>query len=214
MLPRYRFLLAALVLFSVSARAADPAEGTSLFDGSSLKGWKDSGFDGGGAVKVDKEFPAGPAIVIETGTPLSGITFADGSKLPHSNYEVSYEAMKVEGSDFFCALTFPVKDSACTFIVGGWGGTVVGLSNIDDLDASENDTTQGGKFESNRWYKIRVRVTDAKIEAWIGKEKLVDLELKGRRIGLRFGDIDKSLPLGIAAYQTKAALKNIRLKRL
>lgn len=213
MLPRF-FLAAFLLAFS-SACAAEPPEGRSLFNGKDLSGWKDSGFDGGGPVKVENSFrDGGPAIVLETGMFLSGITWADAAPPPKSNYEISLEAMKVEGSDFFCGLTFPVKDSACTLIVGGWGGTVVGLSSIDDLDASENDTTQGGKFELNRWYRIRLRVTDEKIEAWIDREKLVDLDLKGRRIGLRFGDIDKSLPLGIAAYQTRAALRDIRLKRL
>lgn len=209
-----RFLLVALFIISCAVRAAE-TEWKNLFDGNSLTGWKDSAFDGGGAVKAENSFrDSGPAIVMEAGSFLSGITWADKSKLPKSNYEISLEAMKVDGSDFFCGLTFPVKDSACTLVVGGWGGTVVGLSNVDDLDASENDTTQGGKFELNRWYKIRVRVTDDRIQAWIDKDQVVDLELKGRRIGLRFGDIDKSLPLGVAAYQTKAALREIKLRKL
>ena len=210
-----RFFLLASLLLASALRAADPAEGKSLFDGVSLKGWKQSGFFGEGPVKVENSFrDSGPAIVIESGDFLSGITWADEKTLPRTNYEISLEAMKVEGNDFFCGLTFPVGKNACTLIVGGWGGTVVGLSNIDDLDASENDTTQGGKFEHNRWYKIRVRVTDKKIEAWIDKTQLIDLELKDRRIGLRFGDIDKSLPLGIASYQTTAAVREIRLKKL
>ena len=33
-------------------------------------------------------------------------------------------------------------------IVGGWGGTVVGLSSIDGMDASENETTI---TESLKW---------------------------------------------------------------
>lgn len=209
-----RLLFAVLLVISGAAQAAE-TEWKNLFDGNSLAGWKNSEFDGTGAIKAENSFrDSGPAIVMEEGSFLSGITWADKNTLPKSNYEISLEAMKVEGRDFFCGLTFPVKDSACTLVVGGWGGTVVGLSNVDDLDASENDTTQGGKFELNRWYKIRVRVTDDRIQAWIDKDQLVDLELKGRRIGLRFGDIDKSLPLGICAYQTKAALREIKLRRL
>jgi hypothetical protein len=42
----------------------------------------------------------------------------------------------------------------------------------------------------------------------------VDLETKDRRIGLRGGEIEESLPLGIAAYQTQAALRNIRLREI
>jgi hypothetical protein len=211
----HRFFVAALLIVAGVARAADSTGWKSLFDGTSLAGWKDSEFDGGGKVHVENSFrDSGPAIVLETGAYLTGITWADASKLPRSNYEISLEAMKIEGGDFFCGLTFPVKNTACTLVVGGWGGTVIGLSNVDDLDASENDTTQGGKFVHNRWYKIRVRVTDERIQAWIDNQHLVELELKGRRIGLRFGDIDKSLPLGIAAYQTKAALRDIKLRRL
>jgi hypothetical protein len=160
-------------------------------------------------------FRDGPgAIIIEKGQYLSGVTWAGEAKLPTTNYEISLEAMKLEGSDFFCGLTFQVGESACTFIVGGWGGGVVGLSSVDNSDASENDTSGSMDFRPNRWYRIRVRVTPEKIEAWIDTEKMVDLETKGRNISLRFGDIDKSLPLGVATYQTRAALRDIRLRRL
>ena len=197
-----------------SSKATASAEWESLFDGKTLAGWKQSGFDEEGAVRVENPFrDGGGAIVIEAGAGLSGITWINGGGLPRMNYEITLEALKLEGSDFFCGLTFPVRDTACTFVVGGWGGTVVGLSNIDHLDASENDTTQGGDFKPNRWYRIRVRVTDGRIEAWIDREKLVDLSTKGRSIGLRFGDIDKSLPLGIATYQVRAAIRDIRLRR-
>jgi hypothetical protein len=70
------------------------------------------------------------------------------------------------------------------------------------------------EFAMNRWYRIRVRVTDEKIEAWIDDDKKVDVETKGRVIGLRPGDIQKSLPLGIASYMTRAAVRDIRLRRL
>lgn len=196
-------------------KAAVAVDWKSLFDGRTLAGWRQSGFDQEGAVRVENPFRGeGGAIVIEAGAALSGITWTSGDGLPRINYEITLEAMKLEGGDFFCGLTFPVRDTACTFIVGGWGGTVVGLSSIDFLDASENDTTQGGHFEHHRWYRIRVRVTDGRIEAWIDREKLVDLATKDRKISLRFGDIDKSLPLGIATYQVRAAIRDIRLRRL
>lgn len=198
-----------------SSKTTASADWQRLFDGKSLAGWKQSGFDEEGAVRVENPFRGGDgAIVIETGAALSGITWSNGGALPRRNYEITLEAMKLEGSDFFCGLTFPVGDTACTFVVGGWGGTVVGLSSVDHLDASENDTTQGGDFKRDRWYRIRVRVTDGRIEAWIDRDKLVDLATQGRKIGLRFGDIDKSLPLGIATYQVRAALRDIRLRRL
>jgi hypothetical protein len=186
-----------------------------LFDGKTLTGWKASGFETEGAVKVEAPFRAGPgALVIEAGGTLSGVTWINGSELPRMNYEISLEAMKISGDDFFCGLTFPVGQAACSFIVGGWGGRVVGISSIDHADASENETTRGQEFADNKWYRIRVRVTAAKIEAWIDDEPMVDVELKGKIISLRPGDIQKSLPLGIATYMTKAAVRNIVLKKL
>ena len=196
-----------------AAKAAKDAGWRSLFDGATLKGWKSSDFYKPGAIKVEESFrDGGPAIVMEAGTFLTGIAWAGPGELPKNNYEIELEAMRVDGTDFFCGLTFPVRETACTFVVGGWGGRVIGFSSIDDSDASENETGQAKEFESNRWYRIRVRVTDAKLEAWIDQEQVVDLETKDRRIGLRGGEIEESLPLGIAAYQTQAALRNIRLR--
>jgi hypothetical protein len=91
---------------------------------------------------------------------------------------------------------------------------VIGLSNIDHIDASENETTQGREFKDGRWYRVRVRVSGDKIEAWIDDENVIDVEIKGRVISLRPGDIQQSLPLGVATYMTSAAVRDIRLRRL
>ena len=185
-----------------------------LFDGQTLAGWAQSGFEGEGGVKVVAPFRDGRgAIVIEKGVTLSGFTWTRGGELPRVNYELTLEAMKLDGIDFFCGLTFPVGKSACTLVVGGWGGNVVGISSVDHSDASVNDTTSEREFAENRWYRIRVRVTEPRIEAWIDDEPVVDLETKGRLIGLRPGDIQKSLPLGVATYMTRAAIRDIRLRR-
>lgn len=190
-------------------------EWQTLFDGNTLAGWKQSGFEGETEVKVLNPFRGGPgAIVLEAGTTLSGITWLDGAALPRVNYEISLEAMKLEGEDFFCGLTFPVGASFCTLVVGGWGGTVVGISSIDREDASGNETTSHMEFAHDRWYRIRVRVTDQRIQAWIDETPKIDFAWTGHRIALRPGDIQQSLPLGIASYMTRAALRDIRLRRL
>ena len=210
-------LIAFLTFLSVAlALAGDtPPKWEELFDGKTLDGWAESEFESAAGVKVINPFKDGRgAIILERSETLSGITWTRGATLPRVNYELELEAMKLEGSDFFCGLTFPVGKTACSFIVGGWGGMVVGISSIDYADASENDTTQGMEFALNRWYRIRVRVTDEKIEAWIDDDKKIDVETKGRTIGLRPGDIQKSLPLGIASYMTRAAVRDIRLRRL
>lgn len=207
----------------------------SLFDGKSLGGWKRTEFTGGGKVRVEEKFKGeGPAIVVEAGDPLSGFNWAEkkgeagktqegktqgesGEKkieLPKTNYEISLEALKIEGNDFMCGLTFPVGDSHASLILGGWGGQVVGISSIDRLDASENSTTKYVRFAKDRWYKIRLRVTPDKLEAWLDDEQIIDQEIKGKKITLRFGDIDRSVPLGIATFQTSSAFRNIKLRRL
>ncbi len=91
------------------------------------------------------------------------------------NYEVALDAMRLMGSDFFCGLTVPVGETFCSLIVGGWGGSLLGISSVEGMDASENETTKFTNFESGRWYRIRLRVTEKRIEGWIDKEKLIDL---------------------------------------
>jgi hypothetical protein len=190
-----------------SAVAADKeAATTSLFNGKSLAGWSKTAF--GGEAEVDVK---DGQIVMHAGSPMTGITWT--GKHPKIDYEISLQAMRVDGSDFFCGLTFPVGDSPCSFIVGGWGGGVVGLSNLNGSDASENETTKYQEFESDRWYAIRVRVTENKIEAWIDKRQMVDVETEGMRISIR-PEVELSRPLGISCYTTTAALRDIKIRRL
>jgi hypothetical protein len=122
--------------------------------------------------------------------------------------------MRVMGSDFFCGLTVPVGDSFCSLIVGGWGGTLVGISSLDGMDASENETTKFVNFEEGRWYRIRLRVTTKRIEAWIDKDRLVNVDITEKKISLRPGEIEYSKPVGIASYQTMTALREIRVRRI
>ena len=181
-------------------------ERQSLFDGLSLKGWKSTSFGGEGRVHVE-----GGRLILEMGNSLTGITW-DGGELPRIDYEIGLEAMKVEGNDFFCGLTFPVDGTFCSLIVGGWAGGVVGLSSLDGLDASENDTTRYMRFEPARWYRIRVRVGRGKIEAWIDDDKVVDADTKGRRVDIR-PEMEPSKPLGIATWITTAALRKIEIRK-
>jgi hypothetical protein len=182
---------------------ANRADTQQLFNGVSLEGWEAVDFTGSGQVSVSDG-----CIIIGKGLGISGIKWT--REVPVKNYEVSLEAKRVEGEDFFCGLTFPVLNSYCTFVVGGWGGCIVGLSSIDDEDAANNITYDYIKFETNRWYKIRVRVTDEKIETWIDQKKIVDFTIDGHRISLRW-EAECSRPMGVVTWQTKAAVRNIRL---
>jgi len=179
----------------------------SLFDGKSLTGWKETDFAGHGPVVVkDNE------IHLENGY-MTGITWTNLAELPRMNYELSLEAKRVEGSDFFCGLTFPVGKDPCSFIVGGWGGGVVGISSLDGQDASQNETTKYMNFPNGRWFQVRVRVSPGKIEAWIDAEKMVDLATAGKEISIRL-EVEPSKPLGVATWNTAAALRNLKLRRL
>lgn len=190
-----------------ASASAPEAQWQSLFDGKTLTGWKATDFAGGGVVDAENG-----QIRIQSGVMLSGITWTN--PLPKTNYEIALEAMKVEGSDFFCGLTFPVGESHCSLIVGGWGGGVVGISSIDGADASENETTKFMDFKKDKWYRIRVRVTPAKIEAWIDDDKMVEQSIEGRRVSMRPGEIELSAPFGVATYQTAAALRDLKIRRL
>ena len=187
----------------------DGARWVTLFDGSSLEGWRVTDFAGHGDVEVEKG-----QMILRMGAMLTGVNLVATNDLPTTNYELALEAAKLEGSDFFCALTFPVKDSCCTFLLGGWGGGVVGISSIDSNDASLNETTKYMDFEKDHWYPVRVRVTPAKLEAWIGDKQMVDVLLEGKRISVRPGEIELSQPLGLASWQTTGAVRNVRLRRL
>jgi hypothetical protein len=189
-----------------AAEAAETGEWKPLFDGKSLDGWTSTKFGGESSVEVEDG-----QIVLGMGSSLTGVTFT--GEAPRTNYEISLQAKKVEGIDFFCGLTFPVDDSHCSLIVGGWAGAVVGLSSIDGRDASENETTRYMTFKRGQWYRVRVRVTPAKIEAWIDEQQVVDQKLEGHQISTR-NEVVLSKPLGIAAYETKAALRDIKIRRL
>jgi len=179
---------------------------TSLFDGETLGQWKITDFGGQGDIYVKDG-----AIFLEMGNDLTGVTWA--GPLVRMNYEISLEAMRVKGTDFFCGLTFPVDANCCSLILGGWGGSVCGLSSLDYYDAADNETTQIIDFEKGRWYHVRVRVTPAKIEAWLDEEKIVDVETAGRVIDTRV-EVDLSKPLGLATWQTTGAIRNMQLRRL
>jgi hypothetical protein len=177
---------------------------THLFDGKSLRGWRETEFAGRGEISISDE-----RLVLGFGESLTGVTWA--GDFPRTNYEVQLEAMRVDGSDFFCGMTFPVGDQPCSLIVGGWGGTVVGLSSIDNNDASENETTRFIRFEKGRWYRIRLRVTEEKIEAWIDKDRVVNVPRGDRSFSVR-SEVELSRPFGFASWRTTAALRQITLQ--
>ncbi len=192
-----------------SVISAQPVVGEwqSLFDGKSMEGWQETPFTGRGQVRIENG-----TIILGAGEQMTGITWAKW--FPKSNYEVRLEAVRLQGSDFFATMTFPVKDSYCSWVTGGWGGDIVGLSNLDGWDASDNETRSYYQFENGQWYSLRLRVTDDVIEAWIEKDMVVSATLKGRRVSLRYGEIKLSAPFGFASYATTGGLRKIEYRLL
>lgn len=184
----------------------DPHRWQDLFDGKTLGGWKASDFGGKAKVYVKQG-----AIIMDGSDMMAGVTWT--GELPRTNYELELDGMRREGSDFFCTTTFPADKEYCSLVVGGWGGRLVGLSSIDGGDASENETTTSMDFANHQWYKVRIRVTDAAIQAWIDGKQVVDQPRKDRKFSIRM-EVVPSRPLGIATWYTEGAVRNIRLRWL
>ncbi len=151
---------------------------------------------------------------IDFGTDLNGVRWT--GPLPAAPYEIELEARRMSGNDFFCGLTFPVRsENECvTFVVGGWGGDIVGISSIDGLDASDNSTASMQEFENERWYRLRVRVETERLQAWIDEQEVVDADLLDRRLSLREGPIEDCAPLGLATWATRAEMRGMRWRKL
>lgn len=193
-----------------TAPAEPQATEISLFDGKTLGRWKITDFGGQGDVYVKDG-----SIHLDVGNDMTGITW-DGAPPFKTNYEITLEAMRVDGSDFFCGLTFPVGESFCSLVLGGWGGTLCGLSNIDYYDAANNETTRIVSFENGKWYHVCLHVRPDRIQAWLkeeGEEPLVDFDITDRNIDTRF-EMDSCQPMGVATWQTSGAVRNMHMRRL
>jgi hypothetical protein len=199
--------LLAVMLCGLSIAAAQgTVEWQPLFDGKSLQGWREVPFGGRGQVRVENG-----AIILGQGL-TTGIVWT--RPFPKTNYEIRLDAARLEGSDFFAGITFPVEDSYATWINGGWGGLLVGLSSINGQDAAENGTNTSKNFEKGRWYALRLRVTRERIQAWIDGDEFINVALEGVKIGLRPGEMELCVPLGIASWSTTGAVRKLEYRTL
>jgi hypothetical protein len=203
----------ALAVLAWQAGAAEPSaekdksKGKTLFDGKSLSGWKATNFGGEGDVSAKDG-----VLIMDQGSDMTGVTY-DRDDFPKIDYEVTLEGKRLKGNDFFCTTTFPVADSHCSLVLGGWGGAVVGLSSIDGKDASENATKSLQKFKQDQWYRVRIRVTRERIEVWVDDQKVVDQVTKGKKVSIR-AECELCKPFGIATWRTTGAVRDIRVRNL
>ncbi len=212
-----KLLLPALLLFG-AALAADDAKPAAeepkeivLFNGKSLDDWEMVDIGASGAVELE-----GGLMIINQGDSVSGAVYKKADKLPMTNYEITLQAKRLQGVDFFVGLTFPVGDvkHCATLICGGWGGSVTGISSIDNLDASENNTASFQRYDDNKWYSVKLRVTPENLSVWIDDKQVVDEDIQGKKISVRPGPIESYLPLSLTTFSTTAAIRNVKLTPL
>jgi hypothetical protein len=152
---------------------------------------------------------------------MTGIRYE--KEFPKINYEIRYEAQRVQGYDFFAACTFPVNEKFCTFINGGWGGGLTGLSSVDGYDASENSTSSHYDYQENVWYRFRLRVMNDKIQVWItaqdktgnweAEESVIEFETEGKELSTRL-EVEHYKPLGFCTWATEGWLRNIEYREI
>lgn len=188
------------------AKKDDPYAWKTLFDGKTLKGWKTPEFFSDGKVTVDKK-----SIILGKGDGVTGVAYK--GKPLRTNYEIAFQAKRLDGNDFFGTVTIPVGKEHCSVVIGGWGGQLIGISSIDGFDASENMTTTDYNFKKDVWYTIRVRTSDTRIETWIDKKQVIDVRRANSGFDTRF-EVEDCAPLGFASWNTKGAIRNIRVRKL
>ncbi len=206
------FSLASLsltLLFSTSfAEEPAPAEDWQIIpltEESLETSWKRTLFGGEGEVFIN----SAAELEFDFGSPMTGVTW-QGEPPFTPYYELELEGRKLSGIDFFLALTFPIKDSHASLILGGWGGGVVGISNIDGLSAAENETTSFDGFPDAQWVDIRVRVSPDRLQVWLDGEERVNVETEGKEFALRAGDIELAKPFGLTSFETRSSFRNLR----
>jgi WD40 repeat protein len=186
-----------------------PGEWGALFDGKSLSGWRviqEGMFARRGSIRI-----ADGGLVLERGSPRTGIAWT--GRFPTSDYELALEARREPESESLCDLLFPVGSTLCAMNVGAWGMNIVGLSRVDGREALDNYTCTRKDIEAARWYRLRLQVTAARVEAWVDDEKLIDLPREAAHL-----TPDPALyplkPLGVGTWQSKSTFRNLRLRRL
>lgn len=184
----------------------DQLQWVEIFDGETLANWRAGVF--GDSDELDF---TGTGAILPIGVPISGITYV--GEPPRGEYGIHIEATRLSGSDFFLAVTFPVRDAHLTLVLGGWGGTLCGVSSLDGLDASMNDTRVHAEFPNGKRQSVFVYVADDRVRALVNGERLVDVALTGRALSIR-PEVQPSLPLGLASFATRTEVHSVRLGRV
>jgi hypothetical protein len=166
---------------------------------------EESSFAQHGAVRADDGW-----LVLEAGRNRTGVACL--KEVPTTNYEIALEAMRETGAADFCNLVFPVGSSHCALTLDGYGN-MAGLDQVDGQPFNENEATKRLAYQQGQWYRVLVRVTAARVEAWVGGEKVIDLPRDGHRYALR-EDYQPLTLVGISTCDTAGVIRSIQFRRL
>ena len=171
---------------------------------------------GATAAALSEEAKKAGVLVLERGEPFTVVRYEGKAPLLLDEYEISWEAARLEGNDFFASLTFPVgsKEKCATFVTGGWGGWTTGVSSIGHQFANENETSGSMEFATGQWYAFILQVNTQCLRGLIDGKEQFKVGLKGKAIDMHPSEITKSMPLGFASYSTRGAVRNVRVRPL
>ena len=180
----------------------------SLFDGKTLRAWRvleEGEFAGHGAVRAD-----GGRIVLEPGAKRTGIAWARA--FPGFEYEVELDVQGETGSDL-PDIVFPALPggSQCALHLGGPPHGLVGLSSVGGVGVEANGTGRRISFKAGTWYRVRLRVTQARIAAWVDGALVVDL-LPNHRETRGPSWAEPIVPFGLASSTGKICVRDIRIQ--
>lgn len=155
-------------------------------------------------------------LVLERGDMLTAVKYEGKHPILLTDYEISWQGMRVDGNDFFASLTFPVgsEKTCATFVTGGWGGWTTGISCLGHQFANENDTTGSLEFTTGRWYDFTLQVSKDCLRGVIDGKEQFKVAIQGRVVSMHPSEISKCAPLGFASYDTKGAIRNVRIRPL
>lgn len=165
---------------------------------------------------LSEEAAKAGVLLLGKGQMMTLVRYEGKHPLPLTDYEISWQGMRVDGHDFFASLTFPFgSEKTCgTFVTGGWGGWTTGITALGHQYANENDTTGSTEFVTGRWYDFTLQVTKDCLRGVIDGKEQFKVAVQGRPVTMHSSEIQKCMPLGFASYDTKGAIRNVRIRPL
>lgn len=178
-----------------------------------MDSWQPVNFGGEGDV-----FFKDGALNLDYGSPMTGVIYKRGTVHfgeSRNHYAITLQAQRVEGVDMFLGVTFPVgEDGHVSLVLGGWGGTITGISNLDELNASENATTQYHAFKDKQWCRVKILVTPEKIDCWLDDEQIVDVKRSDYTTYDTHSAVVETKPFGLFNYGTWGRVKDLKVWKL